>query len=476
MVASARSSLALSASVLVATAVVAFSALSPVTAVGMLILLVGVCGTLIVRPTLASLGVFFIVLYCLVISWDEASLGGLKPRLLLLVFGTGALVVGGAVQRAPRIPWWLHAYGVGAVLVSLLQVYFPITQAYLDTRYAYSPQGQALGSREPMIAGLASLLVNNYLVPMAIVLACVYQPKALRWTITAFVSGVAISGFVGFLGYEGYETLAGLFAPAPAVGFRAQGWASHSLHLATAIVFALPLSVWLSLQPGRMRWVGRACLVALLLGLYASGSRGGNVAGPVALGLCAFFMPSVRSRLHIIGTALGAGLAAVALWVPGALGGFLSATRLSGGSTASASDLGRGQVLDQSTLDIQHSPIFGIGVQFLAEAHVLYYGVVASGGIILFVAWTLFNGGSIQAAARAMRSDRSLGGAVMATIVASLAYWTVADDFQVATVEVIYGFVIAILAIDRLKARETEDGVAPDSQAAPVSALDPVPA
>lgn len=473
--ASARSSLALSTSILVATALVALSSLSPVTAVAMLIMLLGACGILIFRPTLAQFGVFLIVLYCLFISWDEASLGGVKPRLLLLFFGTAALVVGGAVRKAPRIPWWLHAYGLAAVAASLLQVYFPITQAYLDSRYATSPQGQALGSREPMIAGLLSLLENNYLVPMAVVLACVVQPKALRWTITAFVAGVSISAFVGFLGYEGWETLAGLFAPPPAVGFRAQGWASHSLHLATAIVFALPLSVWVALQPSpRLRWVGRACLVALLLGLYASGSRGGNVAGPVALGLCAFFMPSVRSRLHIIGTVLAGAFAAIALWVPGALGGFLAATRLSGGSTASASDLGRGQVLDQSTLDIQHSPIFGIGVQFLAEAHVLYYGVVASGGVVLFVGWLLFNVGSIQAASRCLKFDRSLGGAVLATLLASLAYWTVADDFQVATVEIIYGFVIAILALDRLKVGEGAEE--PIDEPATAPAPDPVAA
>lgn len=451
-----RSALALTSIALVTVMLVALGTVSPVLAAALIVLLLGWCVAIAMRPSIADLGVFLVVVFCFVISWDEANVGGIKPRLLFLFFGTAGLLVGTSFRGGVRIPWWLHAYGLGAIVVTLLQVYFPISAGYLDSRYATSASGQSLGTRGGTLPSLLSLLENNYVVPMAVALACAYHPKALRWTISAFVSGVAISSLVGYLGYEGLQSVASIFAPAPPSHFRAQGFTSHSLHLATSIVFAVPLAVWLATQQEKaLRWIGRLGLLCLFLGIYASGSRGGAVAAPLALGLCAFLMPRVRQRLHIILTALGLVLGAVFLWVPGALSGVLAATRLSGGTTAAVSDAGRGQILDQSILDINHSPLFGIGVRYLAEAHILYFGVLASGGAILFAAYLLFNVGSIHAARRSMQVDRGLGGAILATLVASLMYWTVADDFQVATVEIIYGFLLAVLARPRPNEEET---------------------
>lgn len=476
--ASGRSALATTATALATAAFAAVSTQSVAIGGVLFVLVCGWCVAIMRRSSLADIGIFLIVAFCLVISWDEASVGGVKPRLLLLFFGVAALVVGAGLRGTPRIPWWLHAYGLGAIIVTLLQVYFPISQGYLDNRYATSPDGQSLGTRGGTFPSLLSLLENNYLVPMAIVLACLYQPKALKWTIAAFVSGVAISSFVGYLGFEGFQTLSSLFAPSPPAHFRAQGWTSHSLHLATSIVFALPLAVWAAIQPGAaMRWCGRLSLIGLFLGLYASGSRGGAVAGPLALGLCAFLMPSVRRRLHLILTSVGIVFGAVAMWVPGFLGGILATTRLSGNSTAAASNIGRGQILDQSLLDIGQSPVFGIGVRYLAEAHVLYFGILASGGVIFFAAYLLFNVGSIQAAIRSLKVDHALGGAILATILASLMYWTVADDLQVATVEVVYGFLIALLALGDREAKARADAglavpeMAPESQPGVLTAV-----
>ncbi|MGN6161289.1 MAG: O-antigen ligase family protein [Marmoricola sp.] len=456
--AAGRSAVALTSIGLATAMLVALASGAAAIGAALIVLVFGACLALAMRPSLGDVAVYCIVAFCFVISWDEANVGGLKPRLLLLFFGFSGLLVALSFRGGVRVPWWLHAYGLGAIVVTLLQVYFPIAKGYLDSRYATSAQGQSLGTRAGTLPSLLSLLENNYVVPMAIALACIYQPKALRWTIAAFVSGVAISGFVGFLGYEGLQSVASIFAPAPPVHFRAQGFTSHSLHLATSIVFAVPLAVWLAGQPGASRWAGRLGLAGLFLGIYASGSRGGAVAAPLALGLCAFLMPAVRQRLHIILTATGLFVGSVLLFVPGLLDGVLAATRLSGGTTAAVSDQGRGQILDQSILDINHSPLFGIGVRYIAEAHILYFGVLASGGAIFFAAYVLFNVGSINAAIQSMKVDRGLGGAIVATLFASLVYWTVADDFQVATVEIIYGFLIALL----VKAQHQEESGPPD--------------
>jgi hypothetical protein len=294
------------------------------------------------------------------------------------------------------------------------------------------------------------LLFNNYAVPAVIVLACMYAPRALRWIVTAYVTGVALSSIAGYLGYLGHPWLVDLVAQPVTVGFRAQGFTSHSLHLATSEVMAISLACWLALQRAWWsKWFGRMSVPAMLLGLYASGSRGGTVAGVLGIGLCAVLLPAVRRRLHVVIASVLAGVAATINFVPAVGERILHTTRLLGSADAAVSDIGRGEVLQQGLSDFAHSPVFGIGVRYIAEAHVLYVGVLASGGLIFFLGYLLFNIGSFKAVRRAAETDRALSAALLATLVCSLFYWTVADDFQVASVEIIYGLIIAVASVRR---------------------------
>jgi hypothetical protein len=168
------------------------------------------------------------------------------------------------------------------------------------------------------------------------------------------------------------------------------------------------------------------------------------VAGSLVLVLCLYMLPDVRRRIHVVVSSLVAAFLGLYLLFPSTVSAVLGQTRISGDFTTTISDTGRYELLVQAVQDFLSSPIFGIGVRFLAEAHTLYFGVIAAGGIIFAAGYILFNVGSLRTAAQAMNVDRSLGGALLATLIGSLGYWLVADIIQTKTVASIYGFVIAL--------------------------------
>lgn len=421
----------------------------------------------IARVSLATAGVGFVLVFSFTASWDQASIGGLRPRLIFLILGLILLVMTPGATRFLRVPWWIHVYAAGAVAVTVLQFYFPTPAGYLANRYLTSAAGLALGSRPGAFPSLLSLLVNSYAVPLAVLLACAVVPRALRWITVAFVAGAALSNLAGYLGFQGAPFLLNPLVTPPPPGVRALGYTSHPLHLATSAVMAVGLACWLSVQPGhRLKWVGRASLVALLLGLYASGSRGGNAAAAAALGLSALLLPSIRRRIYTVAAVVAIAFAALVALSPSLGTEILRTTRLYGGLTNDVSDTGRGEVFDQALSDFRHSPVWGIGVRYIAEAHVLYTGVLASGGVILFLVYLAFNYGSLSAVRRVYHHDRALGGALATTLLSSLLYWSVADDFQVASVQIVYGLLLAALL-----GRDRDAGDAPGpADVAPVSA------
>ena len=406
-----------------------------------------VCAIVISRVSMQTIGVVLIAMFCFTASWDQTSLAGIKVTQLFLALGGLMLATGIDPRRLPPVPWWLHAYGVSAVVVVILQTLFPIDASYLDERYAVSATGQSLGERPSALWSLGSLLLNNYAVPLVVVVACMYAPRALRWLIGAYVLGAAMSCAAAILGFYGQPAIINLFGGLPAPeGVRAAGFTSHSLRLATSGVMAIGLACWMALQPQHgLKWAGRISVPVLILGLYVSGSRGGIVSSMLVLILAMLLLPDIRNRIHVVVSAVGAGLLGLYFLLPTTVvEGVLGQTRILGGESATRSDIGRSQLLDQGLQDFKESPIFGIGGRFLAEAHTLYVGVLAAGGIIFAVGYVLFNIGSLRASIQAVKVDRSLGGALLATLIASLWYWTVADLIQTKTVAIVYGFVIAL--------------------------------
>jgi hypothetical protein len=424
------------------------------------------CIAVILRAQLAKIGVACIIAFSFTASWDNVAVAGMHPRVPLLVLGLIVLGLAQATKGGAALPWWIHGFGLTAIAITLLQVLFPISPQYLDARYATSEAGVALGSRPDALPSLMYLLLNVYAVPLAILLAVMAVPRALSRIIAAYVGGVALSSLAAYFGFMGSPFLADLLVTPVPAGFRAIGYTSHPLHLATSCVMALGLAVWMATRSTRvMRWYGSFATVAILLGLYASGSRGGNASAIIMLALCALLIPTVRRRGHLVAASVGGILAFVTIFMPSVGTSILRTTRLFGGVTNAQSDSGRSQLLDQAMADFAHSPIYGIGTRFIAEAHVLYPGLLAGGGVALFAAYVFFNVGSFRAALQVIPLDRALGGALLATMLASLAYWSVADEFTVASVQVFYGVLIAV-AIQGSKTGDIPAAIAHPTQSA----------
>lgn len=404
------------------------------------------CALVISGVRLSTIGVGSVALFCLTASWDQVTVGGIEFRMLFLFLGLLLLAPTLDLRRLPPVPWWLHAYGLSAVVVTCLQAAMPISDGYLDGRYVTSTAGQLLGSRPSGFLSLLSLLFNTYAIPVIIVLACMYLPKALKLLVATYVAGAALSSLAGILGYYGQPFLLDLFGTVPiADGVRAKGFTNHSLRLATSEVMTIALAAWLALQRHRgLRTCGWISVPPLVVGLFVSGSRGGLVAGLLVLVLSMYMLPAVRSRIHVVVSGVVAALLGVSVFFPSVVSAVIGSTRIIGDATTEFSDTGRSEVLTQGLEDFYTSPIFGIGVQYIAEAHTLYVGVLAAGGIIFGVGYLLFNVGSLRTSIQALKVDRSLGGALLTTLIASLGYWTVADLIQTATVSTIYGFVIAL--------------------------------
>lgn len=426
-----------------------------------------VCVVVISGLSFQHAGVVLIGLFCFTASWDQASLASVNLRQIFLLFGGLILAAGLNPRRLPPVPWWLHAYGLSAVFAACMIVVFPVDESYMVGRYAASWTGQALGERGGSLAALLSLLYNNYAVPLVVVVACMSLPRALRWLIAAYVAGAALSCLAATLAYYGQPWLVDSFGGLPSLaGWRQAGFTSHPLRLATSAVLAMALACWLALQEHRgLKWCGRISVPLLIIGLYVSGSRGGIVAGLLVLALAVYMLPEVRRWGHMVVSGVGGMILGLYLLFPEAVHSTIGKTRVLGDQTTLLSDVGRAEVLEQGLKDFQTSPIYGIGVQFIGEAHTQYVGVLAGGGIILAIGYALFTFGSIRAGVIAVKVERSLGGALLATLIALLWYWTVADLFQTNVVAIIYGFVIALWWQPRTLALEGADDRAPERDA-----------
>jgi hypothetical protein len=110
----------------------------------------------------------------------------------------------------------------------------------------------------------------------------------------------------------------------------------------------------------------------------------------------------------------------VVAFVPSLGATILRVTRLAGGVATEGSDSVRAIVGAQGVRDFYHSPIHGIGLQVSFDASQVYLQELASGGLILFTAMSLYMLGAILTAARRMHTS-PLAGALLAALLITLA-------------------------------------------------------
>lgn len=419
------------------------------------------------RVDMQRVGIYATCTACFTLTWNGWFVGPVRPGDLLILVALMLFVLAdpNAGMRTP--PWWVKQVGVLVFLVAVLNVAFPPDPIYLSHRVVLNALGAPTVSTKGSIAianiGVAfKFVVAVVVIPMVFVAATRVDRRAVRWLAVSFGAGAALSGTAAILDYLGIPA-GHILTGVPSEHGRQLGFSNHPNFLAAGLVLGVPFAVWLlASKVRRDRLLGAAMMPGLVLGVYASGSRGGAVCVVLALGLSIVLIP--RTRRYAPGVALaGATLVGiVAAAVPSVGAAILRVTRLSGGAATEGSDVVRAAVGAQGLRDFRHSPIQGIGLQVSTEASQVYIQELAAGGILLFAAMAIYMMGAAIASARLIRRY-DLAAALLAAVLVTLALNVFEADLTDRFYYVPAAILVALIYIAR------EDAGGPET-AEPLSA------
>ena len=193
-------------------------------------------------------------------------------------------------------------------------------------------------------------------------------------------------------------------------------------------------------------------LPGLVLGVYASGSRGGAACVALALVLSLVILPRARQYAPITGLTLVVIAGGIAAAVPSVGVSILKATRLIGGISTTGSDQARTIVAHQAHLDFAHSPLYGVGLQVSFEAQNVYLQELAAGGLLLFFAMAIYSLGAAVMAVKLMpRYDMA---AALLTITLTIGALNIFEaDLTDRFYYVPAAILVALIYADRLETR-----------------------
>lgn len=276
-------------------------------------------------------------------------------------------------------------------------------------------------------------VVALFLAPLVIAVAAGHRARlplmTTLWLLSAGTNGaVALSDSLGLTSIG--PALTGL-----EFQDRAAGLTVHPNHLALACAMALPVAVWHVSATRNLRGHSAylALAIAIALGILASGSRAGIVAGMAGVVFVAFLRHRERNAVVL---ALVGG-AAVILIV-----GFLSPSnsdqlltgvqRLSGGESVGNSDATRLEYYRVAITEFAARPLTGNGFEVVRGAHDIYLQLLQAGGLIALAAFGLFALGSLGLGVRLTREPTLPNGAqgLAAALTASIAVWLLAGLAQ----------------------------------------------
>jgi hypothetical protein len=326
-------------------------------------------------------------------AWNGWKLG-LRPgdffSLLALLFFVGTDLG----HKWPRLPRWVWQFGALIVLVTALHEFFPTDPNYLTRRVVIGLNNSVVHGNVEFLSNMAvglKFLVPIVGMPLMYAFAYMHDRRALWRGAYWFALGAAFSGLVGFSDRVLGSTLSLSLTGIPAVAGRTPGLTLHPNFLATTCVLGLPFMLWQTAAPRlRDRVLAVCVLIPLLVGLFASGSRGGVAVGAGTVLLSFAVMPRYRRMLPTVAI-LMVGMGALLFVLNPSLGkSALKAVRLAGNGSSSGSDTARGIVGHQGVLDFRHSPFDGVGMQVAAEAHNVYLQALASGGLLLFAGYAIY--------------------------------------------------------------------------------------
>lgn len=354
------------------------------------------------RVDLMRLGLLLVLGFAFTCSWNGVIIGGgQRLRALFLFLAIPVLFAATLRQRKPRFAGWYTAFSGAVLFLMLLDLLFPQTRVYLEGRYLESGAGQWGPGLTTGISdfGTGARFLVTLLGGAFVVAACsLHYRRAPYWVAFAYTAGAALSAFIAWSDSLHVTNLGHAITGIGFAGSRPTGLAFHPNILAAGDTYAVAFAAWLTTtHERRQRLIGLAMLGSLVLGTIASGSRGGTIAVAAAVAICVFLLPEYRRRLPeltLAGSVVAVGLALAA---PGVGYHLLKMARLVGSkSSQDTSNSGRVAVLRQGLHDFQHSPIKGIGLHVMSEAHNVVVQSLASGGLILFGAWLVLQLGVLR--------------------------------------------------------------------------------
>ncbi|MCW2496264.1 O-antigen ligase family protein [Jatrophihabitans sp.] len=380
-------------------------------------------GLIIVRSNLVKIGIWSAVGAAFTLPWNGIIFGGLRPGDGLILISLAAFISADIRGSVPRSPGWIRQLTYAILIVAVVHVFAPVDKLYVIQRVIVGANGVPTVQIQSNLGVAFKFIVGIAVTPLAFSYAVRHQPKVLRWLPTAMVLGTAVSGFIAFSDGLGVTHLGTTLTHVNFQLAREGGLTKHPNYLAASCILALPIALWMAAQANRrMRYLGIIGAIGVTLGDYATGSRGGAVC--IVLGGAFAFALIPYYRKRILSVALAAGIAAAVIFavVPGAGNALLKATRLGGGTTATAgSNAVRALVGAQGVRDFKHSPIFGIGLQVADQAQNVYLQELASGGLLLFVAMLVYALGNLRLSISLMRYY-DIAGALVACALSSAVF------------------------------------------------------
>jgi len=306
-------------------------------------------------------------------------------------------------------------------------------------------------------------LVALLLVPAAIIICTAMDSRTPRLVVGAYLAGVSVSSAVALADLSGLTTISadmGLFAG----GSRQFGLTNHPNTLGITCAISIPFAMFFLYSSNR-KWIARLAIALLFGGVLASGSRGAQVAAPLAAIVTVMFLPNRRAAMRQLATIVGVGLAAGAI-----IGLMLAPERLaelvrfdsSAVEGAGRSDSVRALVLSQAIGDFERFPFFGVGLRHVVEAHDIYVQLLAAGGLTLLVAMVWYWLGALSDAWGLYRSGESVGLALMVSICVWMALGVVENHITDRYLYYGIGCVAALVAVrdGRARQRLKVDGLA----------------
>ncbi len=342
--------------------------------------------------------------------------------------------------------------GKSALLIAPRWLVIPAYLLLIDVLLSALASGGSLNSMLPGIRLVVALLFTP------LVIGVIAGNLGALWLIVdCWLLSAGVNAAVGTWDYFAHTHIGQSFTGDMDLG-RVAGLTTQPNHLAFVCIFAMPILVVRILQSeSRSLKVAYLCIIVLtVLGLLASGSRGGALGAVFVLASVPFFQPAIRGRAVKMLAAGVVGVILVSVVIQPSVS-FVSIERLTGASSVQAgvevSNSKRLAAKQVALAQFNSSPIYGVNFSDVREAQNIYLQLLSAGGVIALLAWLAFSCGAIRSSFRFARMTditpelRGLAGAVCGTLTAWLLIGVVENQLYDRYLFVPCGLFIGCLVI-----------------------------